>query len=189
MHEGLEPELGDRGPDRPDIRERVLARQHHAGDAHLAHQPGPGFVVHRELRRAVDLEARVDLLDEANRAHVLHQRGVDPAVDALAQVEQRLAQLRRFEEHVEGEVDAGAARVRQAAGLLQVLEAQLCVVIARVEFLDAQVDRIGAVRDGRPNGVEAPGGGKELGHPTYFFTSTTGGPTSRRTAGTVFRYR
>jgi hypothetical protein len=54
--------------------------------------------------------------------------------------------------------------VRQPARLLQLCEAQLRVVVTRIEFLDAQVDRIGAVRDGGANRLETPGGGEELRH-------------------------
>src|SRR4029077_6327382 len=81
-------------------------------------------------------------------------------------MQERLPELRRFEENVEREVDAHAPRVREAAGRLEILEGELRVVVARVEFLDAEIDRIGAVGDGRPNGVETPGGGEQLRHGT-----------------------
>ena len=139
-------------------RECVLARQHDPRDADLLHQARARGVVHGELRRAVDLEARIDPLDEANRAEVLHQHRIDAAIHAGAEVEQRIPQLGWLEEHVESEIDARTARVREAAGVPEVVERQLRPVVARIEPFDAEIDRIGTIRDGGPDCVERPGG-------------------------------
>ena len=60
------------GADGTDVVERVLAREHDTIDAQLGHHARAGLVVHRHLRRAVDLEAGIDALDESNDSDVLH---------------------------------------------------------------------------------------------------------------------
>ena len=77
---------------------------------------------------------------------------------------QRVVQLGRLEEDVERQVDPGPppVRVRQAAGLLQVIQGQLRPFVPSIELVHAEVDRIGAVAESGTNGVEAAGGGEEL---------------------------
>ena len=157
-------ELGAGGPDRPDILERVLAREHDSLHAEPLHEAGAGGVMNRELRGAVDFEVGIEVLDQPDRAQVLHQRGIDAAIDAFAQMEQRFAQLGRLEEDVEREIDARAALVRQPAGLLEVVERQLRAVVARVELLDAQVDGVRPVCQGGANSIEAPRWGEQFGN-------------------------
>ena len=77
----------------------------------------PVVVVHRHLRRPVNLEAGIDALDEADESDVLHDRRVDAAIDCLAEQHERVGELGGLDEDVEREVDARAARVREAAGL------------------------------------------------------------------------
>ncbi len=93
---------------------------------------------------------------------VLDDGRVDAAVDAVAQVEQRLAQLRGLHEDVEREVDAGAAGMRQKAGLFQLVHGELRAVVAGVEALGAEIDGVGPVGEGGTGGVEGAGGGKQL---------------------------
>ena len=104
----------------------------------------------------------IDLLDEPHGAHVLHDRRVDAAVDAVAQVEQRLAQLGRLHQDIEGEVDPGAPGVGQEAGLLQLVHGELRAVVAGIEALGAEIDGVGAVGEGGPGSVEGARGGKQL---------------------------
>jgi hypothetical protein len=113
--------------------------------------------MHRELGGAVDLEAGVRALDEPDEADVLHDRGVDAAVDALAEVEQRLTQLVRLHEDVEREVDAGAAPMRDEATLFEFVEGELGAVVACVEPRRPEVHRVGPVRDRGPHGFERAG--------------------------------
>ena len=101
-------------------------------------------------------------LDEPYRADVLHDGGVDAAIDAVAEVEQRVAQLRRLHEDVEGEVDAGAAGVGQEAGLLQLVHGELRPVVAGVESLGAEIHGVGPVGEGGPGGAEGARRGKQL---------------------------
>ena len=61
------------------------------------------------------------------------------------------------------EVDADAARRRERARLLQLVEGELRAVVARVEALGAEVHGVGAVGDGGPDGVERAGGGEQFG--------------------------
>ena len=107
----------------------------------------------------MDLEARIDALDEAHEADVLHDGGVDAAVDARAEMGERVLHLVRLHEDVERQVDARAAAVGDGAGLFEFGERELRAVVARIELLDAQIDGVGAVRDGGADGVEGAGGG------------------------------
>ena len=76
---------------------------------------------------------------------------------------ERVDELGRLDENVEREVDAAAALVRDAARLAELVEGELRALVARVEARRAQVDRVGAVRDGGADGVERAGGCEELG--------------------------
>ena len=111
---------------------------------------------------AVGLEVGVGRLDEPHGAEVLHDGGIDAAVDAVAEVEQRVPQLGGLEQDVEREVDARPAGVGEAAGLLELVEGELRPVVAGVEALGAEVDGIRPVREGGAGGVEGAGGGEEL---------------------------
>ena len=84
MNECLEPELGHGGLDGANILECVLAGEHDALDAELPHHACAARVVHGHLRRPVDLETRVDLLNEAHEPDVLHDGRVNALVDCLA---------------------------------------------------------------------------------------------------------
>ena len=56
------------------------------------------------------------------------------------------------------------ARVREPARLVQLVERELRAIVARIEALGAEIDRVGAIGDGGPRGVERAGGRKELGN-------------------------
>src|SRR6266566_2112506 len=123
---------------------------------------GTALVVHGHLGRAVNFQTGVHLVDEPHGAEVLHDGGIDSAVDALAEMMQRLVQLGRLEKDVERQIDPSPVRVRQAARLLQVIQGQLRPLVPGIEPVHAEVDRIGAVAERGTNGVEAPGGSEEF---------------------------
>ena len=116
MNEGLESELRDRISNFADVVERIFPRKNYAVDSDLLHHSRAGPVVHRHLRRAVDLEAGVNLLNQANESDVLHDRGVDAAVNRLSQKRKCLIKLGRLDERVERQINARAATMRDAAG-------------------------------------------------------------------------
>ena len=123
MDERLEPQVGDRGPNRANVVERVFAREHDAGDADLLEHRGAALVVHRHLRRSVNLERRKQPLNQAHEPQVLHDGGVDPEIDRLAEQQQRVDQFRGLREDVQREVDALAALVGEPAGFAELLHA------------------------------------------------------------------
>lgn len=98
--------------------------------------------------------SRVHRLDHANQADVLHDRRINAAVDALAEVLQRLGHLVRLDQDVEREVDARPALMSDQAGLLQLVHRELGPVVARVELRRTAVDGVGAVGDGGADGVD-----------------------------------
>ncbi len=118
VDEALQHQLRDRAPDGADVVQGILSREHHAVASQVAQDAGAALVVHGHLGRAVNLQIGVQLADEPHRAEVLHDGGVDAAINALAEMVQRVVQLGRLEEDVERQIDPGPVRVRQAAGLL-----------------------------------------------------------------------
>ena len=116
MDEGLELEVRHLEVDRAHVVERVLAREDDALDAERFREGGAAGVVHRHLGRTVDREAGIDRLDEPHRADVLDERGVDAAVDAVAERDERVAELRRLEQRVQREIDPRATFVGDATG-------------------------------------------------------------------------
>ena len=158
MHECLETEIGDALANRLQVIEGVLARQHHALHAELLEHRGPGAVVHRRLRRAVDLQIWVQLPNQADEAEVLNDHRVNAAVDCLTEKGERLGELTRFDENIQGEIDASAAAVRDATRISELVECELGAFVARVEALGPEINGVGTIRDGGANGVERAGG-------------------------------
>ena len=82
MDERLEAELRHRGVNRADVVERVLAREHDAVDAELLRSTAAPLAsctvicVEPWISRS-----GIDVLDQANEPDVLHDHGVDAAVD------------------------------------------------------------------------------------------------------------
>ena len=163
MHEGLETELRDGGANGADVVEGVLAREDDPLDPKFRHDARAALVVHGHLGGAVDLEARVDALDQADDADVLDDRGVDAEVYGFPQKGQGLGELGRLEEDIEGEVDPASALVREPAGFPNLSERELRALVAGVEAIGPQIDGVGPVGERGPNGVERAGGGEELG--------------------------
>src|SRR5207237_7025345 len=120
-------------------------------------------VVYGHLGRAVNLKLRIQPPDEIDEAKVLNDGRVDAAVDGVAEKGKRLDQLVRLDEHVEREIDAAAAAVRDAAGLGQLLERELRALVARIETLRAEVHGVGAVGNGRADGVQGTCRRQQLG--------------------------
>ena len=63
MDERLQSELGHGGVNGANVVERILAREHDALDAEFLHHRGAALVVHGHLRRAMNLELRIHLLN------------------------------------------------------------------------------------------------------------------------------
>jgi len=82
----------------------------------------------------VNFQTGVHLADEPHGAEVLHDGGIDAAVDATPEMLQRVVQLGRLEEDVERQIDPGPVRVRQAAGLLQIIQGQLRPLVAALNL-------------------------------------------------------
>ena len=162
MYERLEAQVRHCRMDRTDVVQRVLAGQHHTLDTKPLHDEGARLVVHRHLRGTMDLERRIDALDQPDHADVLHDRRVDAPVDAFTEVRHRVGKLAGLHEDVERQVDAYAVLVGQTTGCVQLVERELGTLVACIEALGAQVHRIGTVGHSRPDRVEGAGGGKKF---------------------------
>ena len=162
VHKALESEPRHLGPNRSDIIERIFAREHDALYTELLHHTRTAAVVHGHLRGAVNLKARVRALNEAHQPNILHNRGVDPPINTLAQMKEGVLDFVRLHEDVEREIHPRATLVRDQAGLLKIVEGQLGAFVTRVELLDTEVYGVGAIRDRRTNGVKGSCGGEEF---------------------------
>ena len=158
------PRLGTRRANDGEIFERVLARQDDAFHAELLEHGGAGRIVHGHLRRAMNLEVWIELANQVDESEILYDRRVDPAVDGVPKKGECLDELAGLDEHIQCEIDAAAVAVGDTTRLGQLLERELRAFVARVEALGAQVDGIGAVGDGRANGVERTSGREKLGN-------------------------
>ncbi len=56
-----------------------------------------------------------------------------------------------------------------ATGLRELVQSELRALIPGVEFLRAEVDGVGAVRDRCPHGIERARRGEQLGNPDSLF--------------------
>ena len=86
-----------------------------------------------------------------------------PAAHARVDELERLGDLVRQDDHVRGQVHPHAAQVREPAGIGERLEGEVLGASARVELVDAEVDRVGAVGDGGPERVGAARGREQFG--------------------------
>ena len=164
VDERLEAQFRHGRLDGANVAEGVLACEHHAIDAELAHDARAAHVVHGHLRGTVHLEARIRLLHKANEPDVLHDGGVHAAIDRLAQEDKGVRQLGGLEKDVEREVDALAALVGEPAGLSHLIQRELRSLVARVVPLGAEVHRIGAVGERGANGIQRSGRSQQLGY-------------------------
>ena len=154
VHERLESNVGDRGADLTDVFERVLAGEHDAVDAKLSHHSRAAGVVHGHLRRRMHLESGVYRVNQPDETDVLYDRGCDSAVDCLSEQRKRVGDLVRLDQRVQRQVDANAARRGERARAFQLIERELRALVAGIEALGPEVNRVGAVRDGRPDGIQ-----------------------------------
>jgi hypothetical protein len=110
----------------------------------------------------MDLEPRVDALDQPDEAEVLDDDGTDAAVDGVAKQEQCVPEFRGLEQDVQREIHAYVSRPSHRTRLIELVERELRPLIARIEAFDAHVHGIRPVRDGGANGVKRTGWGEKF---------------------------
>jgi hypothetical protein len=154
VHERLESQRRNGRTDGANVIERVLSREHDTSDAKLQHHPRARLIVDGRLRGSMNLELGIDRLNQPNEPEVLHDDGIDAAIDSLTEERERVDQLGRLDQDVEREVDAPLALVSDAASFGQLVERQLRAFVACVEPRGAEVDGIGSVGHSGANGVE-----------------------------------
>ena len=87
MHERFETDFRHFGANVTNVLDRVLASEYDSVDAEPLHHGGAAGIVHRELGGAVNLELRVDGLDQPNEPDILHDGRVDPAINAFTKMQ------------------------------------------------------------------------------------------------------
>ncbi len=152
-----------------NVIDGILSRENDAGNAQGSQDARAAGVVHRHLGRPMELEPGIHTLNEVNQPDVLDDRCVYTAIDGLAQQEERVDELVRFEERIEREIDTRAPTVCDAAGARKLIEGELRPFIPSIEPFCPEIDGVRAIRDGGANGLERAGGGEKLwdaGHGT-----------------------
>src|SRR4051812_37676434 len=114
------------------------------------------------LRRAVDLETGIDGLNQTNDADVLNDCRVNSGVDRVTKKVERVLELGRLYEGVERQIDPRPARVSEAACDRDLLQRELSTLITSVESLCAEVNGVGAIRNGSTHGIERARRGQQL---------------------------
>ncbi len=163
MHERLDADTRHRGVNRAEVVDRVLPGHHDTRDTQVSGRFCAGNVVHRHLRRAVDLELRVHRPNQSNESEVLHDDGVNAAMHRRAQELERRYELRWLDEHIQGVIDPRTVRVRDGARALELIKGELGTVVPRVEATRPEIDRVGTIGHGRADGIEGARWCEEFG--------------------------
>src|SRR5690606_38008639 len=162
MYERLESQTAHRLMDGTHVIQRVLARQNDPLDSEIPHYAGTGHVVHSHLGGSMYLQIGIQQADEPHQPEILNDHGVDTEVHRITEKDQRIAQLGRLQEDVQGEIDPPAALVGQATGLADLLQRKLSSLVSRVVSLCTEIDRICAVGECGAYRLERSGGTEEF---------------------------
>ena len=163
MNEDFRLDAG-RGGDVADLLEGQLTGQHDAREAHLRECLRPGPVVHRQLRARVQLQLREVAADEVVDAQVLDDERIDADVRDRGEVIDQFAEFILPHQCVDGDENAAPRReaVRVGRDLGKFIEREVLGLGAGREFLQAQVDRVGAVLECREGRFRAARGSQKL---------------------------
>ena len=149
--------------DARDIGQGILAGEHDELGAEFAGELDPRGAGDRHLRGAVDWEVGGEGADQPADPHVLHNGGVHAGRDDGLQVILCLGDFIGEDEGVEGHVAAHAAAVEELHERRQVGRGEILRAHPRVEPLEAEVDRVGAVFDRGPRTFPIAGRRQHLG--------------------------
>ena len=143
------PEGALRSLDGRDFPGRVFPGQHDKIGAQLFRESDTGCAGDRHLGGAMDRKVGRKRANEAADAHVLHNGGVDTGRDDAAQVILRLGEFIREHERVESHITSHAAAMQVRHELRQVGGGEVGRPHPGVEALQAEVDRVRPILDGR----------------------------------------
>ena len=146
-----------------DLVERKLAGQDHARAAQLAGQPDPFLAGDRHLGRGVDLQVGRDRADQPGEAEVLDDHRVDARLGHAPDGRLEVGQLAGEDQRVERDVAPDAPAVEQGHHLGQVGAVEVGGPGPGVVPLEAEIDGVGAVLDGRDQAVRSPAGASSSG--------------------------
>ena len=88
---------------------------------------------------------------------VLHNDGVGPGVNHLRQVVRRPLELIREDQGIEGDISPNPVAVQVGQGFGECREGEVGRPMAGVEVIEAEIDGVGTVRDGGPQGFGIAG--------------------------------
>ena len=168
VHEHLQRHR--RGPaDLNDLRDRKLAGHDDPLHPERLGQRDALGARQRHLRGGVQWEVGTDPPDKPGRAHVLHEHGVDARLrhrdDHLLEVCQLVCKNERVERGIALE-PAAVQRLHQPR---QIPGGEIGGPGAGVEAdVEAEIDGVGPVLDGRADAVPIPGGGQKFGGPVFW---------------------
>ena len=154
-----------RGLDGGDFLEGIFASEDDELRAEFArevHARGAGDC---HLRGAVDREIRREFADDAADADVLDDGGIDTGGDDSSEVVAGGVDLVGEHERVERHVAAHAAAVEKFHQRRQIGEGEILGAHPGIEALEAEIDRVGAILDGRVGALPVARGREQLRAP------------------------
>jgi hypothetical protein len=154
VDEGLEAELRHDMLNGADVIEGVFASKHHSLHAKISKDCCRSGVVYGHLSGAVNLEARVQQPNQSNQPNVLHNHGVDATINRFTKKLEGIGKLVTLYEHIESEINPARARVSQRSCFRELIQGELGTLVSGIESLNAEINRVGAIRDSGSYGIE-----------------------------------
>ena len=145
-----------------DLLQRALAGKHHQVAAKLASELNSRRTADRHLRGGMNREVGREPPDQSTNPDILHDGGIHSRSDDGFEIMLRVSQFVLEDEGVERHVAPRAAAVEEGHQIWQVGRREVLGPHSRVELLQAEVDRIGAVLDGRARAFPVAGGCQQL---------------------------
>ena len=149
--------------ERGDLVETQLARQDGAREAQSGEELELSARVRVELRAGVQLEVRIGLVDERRKTEVGDDQGVEAGAVGRFQSRKGGRELVVFEQHVQGEMHASAEEVGAVDRRRQRRRCEVAGKCPRAPGVQAEVDGVGAGRQGRLQSRRPPGRRQQLG--------------------------
>ena len=145
-----------------DLLDRTFAREDGEIAPKLAGELHAGRAGDGHLRRRMDREIGRETPDEPADADVLDDGGIDSGRDDRAEIFFGVGQFVGEDEGVEGDIAADAAPMEERHQLRQIGFGEVLRPHPGVEPVEAEVDRVGPVLDGRADAFPIAGGREQL---------------------------
>ena len=146
-----------------NLRNRTFAREDDEVAAEVAGELHTRRTRDGHLSRAVNGEVWREFSDEPTDAHVLHDGGVHASGDDGTQIIRGVGEFVLEDERVECDVALHAAPVEELHQLGQIRDREIMRPHPRIEFFEAEVNRVRTVLDGSLGAFPIASGREKLG--------------------------